>query len=685
MTSLNFSKFKINNQLPLLGLALVLALGYLPLTLFGGVIVDDWGAIQSGLGCTSRNASFWSCLSTHFPLWSNRPLAPVLITFFTLSFGTYYTGYLIANSIIYVGAVLITAHVLRSVIGLTAAIIFACLASFPEIAIPIIVSPVVQMTATASYLYWAISLYFICKAARTSSVIAWVIGYLFLMFSFLTYEVILPLLTLSVTLPYFYINKNRGYFFIKYLLKFLIPVLIILLITVAWQKIFAPIVFPVVYSRLSFNAHPDRILDIFNLWTSVFLDQIPALIKKIPAHLNHVEIASVLIFIVILLAVTWKIKKEALQKNQVQFVVIAAICFLSSSLIFILSGGGIDIGGYISRGLSSSWFSLSILIAAVASICFSMGKIGSLLGSGIMIGIAAINFSAFTIGRDNYIESWRLQTFILQDINRQMQLNGLEQIIVIGDVPGIVQPTFNEEVVFSAPWDFGSALAIISNGRGSGTVIDSRGGNFHLLDFKQSGLQIDGYWETGYHNLWLYDFDPHTKSGRLLKVNGAADIKRQINSHGKVYVGTPKSFSLAPGEKLEFSKAWSENSIIPSGEWGSMEDWGRWSLGNTAHLYIPPLSYRASKIAITARAFVTPKNPNLKIEVAINGNPPGQFTLSQFNHNVLEIPIPQNVAQKDPLVIEFKIINPRSPKDIGISADDERKLGIGLIDLAFIQ
>lgn len=136
---------------PYAGLSIILLTAYLPLILFGGIIVDDWGAIQGALGCAK--STFWSCLQTHYPLWANRPIAPIPITFFTFVFGTFYTGYLIVNSIIYVGAVLITTLVLKKITGLIPALFFACAACFPAISMPIIVSPVVQMTATIAYLY----------------------------------------------------------------------------------------------------------------------------------------------------------------------------------------------------------------------------------------------------------------------------------------------------------------------------------------------------------------------------------------------------------------------------------------------------------------------------------------------------------------------------------------------------
>jgi len=53
-------KLKILAGLPnlhlLVGLGVILLIAYLPLILFGGIIVDDWGAIQGALGCAKYNA-----------------------------------------------------------------------------------------------------------------------------------------------------------------------------------------------------------------------------------------------------------------------------------------------------------------------------------------------------------------------------------------------------------------------------------------------------------------------------------------------------------------------------------------------------------------------------------------------------------------------------------------------------
>ena len=663
------------------GLGVVLVSAYLPLILFGGIIVDDWGGIQSGLGC--KITAFWDCLQGHYPLWANRPLAPIPLVFFTTVFGTLYMGYLIANSMIYIGAVIITAAVLKRITGLTPALFFIYLASFPAISMPIIVSPVVQMTANIAYFYWAVSLYLICGSACSSSKFNYVLGYLFLLFAFLTYEVILPLLALTVFLPYFYQTEKKSLFSIKYLDKFLIPLVLVLGITVVWQKVIAPELFDIVYSRLSLDlSHISRE---FYSWASVFTVQLPALINKIPRFFNDYEIITSLLLIIFLLITSLHKFKKLFEKNQILFLLIALICFFSSSLIFILSGQGADISGYQSRGLSSTWFSFTIFLSASTWIALALPLGLRIPLIAIIITIGGVNFLTFSIQRDNYIKSWKIQNAILKDASALIQKNSITNALILGNVPTYVPKNFNNEIVFGAPWDFGAALAIVNpKNQISGAVIDTRGENYHQLEFKPNSFLLDGWWEGQFNNLWFYDYDPNRKLGSIYKVNNPSELKNQLNSLGKIYIGSLGAFSsLLPGEKIIFSKDLAfKKSIMESG-WGGTEDWGMWSIGDEATIYLPLPRIHYPKIIIDARAFVTKKSPTLSVEIFLNNKPLKTFTLSDFKSNLIEIPLSDEIYKKSFVIITFKIKNATSPKEDGLDPNDDRKLGIGLVDLQF--
>jgi len=60
----------------LISLIIYLLAVYGPLVSQAGISVDDWGDIAHNLDCNS----FWHCYKSWFPLFSNRPLAPLPIT-----------------------------------------------------------------------------------------------------------------------------------------------------------------------------------------------------------------------------------------------------------------------------------------------------------------------------------------------------------------------------------------------------------------------------------------------------------------------------------------------------------------------------------------------------------------------------------------------------------------------------
>ena len=133
---------------------LIMAIIYLPLLLNGGIITDDWGDIRQTWDCIG----FFQCYKEWFPLFSNRPLAPRPITLTTKLFTTHYSWYLITNTAIYLAALTLTVNAFAPFLRPFARSLFFILAVVPCIAMPLIVSPINQLTATVAFLYWAISL-----------------------------------------------------------------------------------------------------------------------------------------------------------------------------------------------------------------------------------------------------------------------------------------------------------------------------------------------------------------------------------------------------------------------------------------------------------------------------------------------------------------------------------------------
>lgn len=520
-----------NSHKPLYALAtftaaLIISILYLPLLLNGGIITDDWGDIFESINCNN----FWQCYADWFPLFSNRPLAPLPITLTTRFFGTHYSLYLLTNTVIYLGALLITARAFTPFISLFSQLVFILLAAVPFIAMPVIVSPINQLTATVAFFYWAASLYLLVKHCQSGSRYGYFFAYLLLLCGFLTYEIILPLLFFTAFLPSLLLTPKDLNSWLKYFTKFIVPILAILILVIFWQKLLAPY-FMEVYSRLNFNpAHISR--NLFT-WIHLFIAQIPSLfIRAIP----YISYEALAIF-GLLASLFWILRKniahnwnEHTRALNLFFLIISTGALLSSSLIFILTDESAVSWGYQARGLSSTWFALAIWVASIVNFSQTLNKAFQAVWLLITLFFICLSTLSFSLQRDKYIESWQLQMHILQDVNRLIQVNNIKKTdSIIFDVPKYTPNNYNRELVFSQSWDLPVALTIATGQQiQSGVVIDSRSKNLNGLRIQNDNALVDDGGKVDLKNLWLYDFDPSTKKGSLIFIKNQATLEGQL-------------------------------------------------------------------------------------------------------------------------------------------------------------
>lgn len=116
------------------------------------------------------------------------------------------------------------------------------------------------------------------------------------------------------------------------------------------------------------------------------------------------------------------------------------------------------------------------------------------------------------------------------------------------------------------------------------------------------------------------------------------------------------------------------------GTWSKPENWGTWSDGSLAKIFIPISNQETKSITITLQAFVNGKHPEQKIEYTTDGDNFKSISLNQFAGNKLEISINASMRADGYALIEFKLLNPVSPKSLGMG-DDTRELGIGITKL----
>jgi hypothetical protein len=496
-------------------LGLFILFGYLPLITQAGISVDDWGDISHNLSCSS----FAACYQSWFPLFSNRPLAPLPIVVLTFALGNWYGGYLLINSLIYLAAIAICAKVIAHISHQGNAMIFALFAAIPIIAMPVITSPINQSTATVSFLLWSLSLASLWQFLQSGKTRYWLGAYVLLLLAFLTYEVILPLLVFTALLPWIANSQSHRPLSLRYLTQFILPMVVVLAIVTLWQKGIAP-QFMEVDSRLKWMPGEAVIklytfLDCFSCIfpansRSVFENARLSWLRRCDGRclrinkLRSGDLGS---------CKTVCIPANYLGVKEQTLFIVSIFCFLSSASIFILSNESAVSGGYQARGLSSTWFAFAIALAAI----FPTQRALRALWIGTLTIFFTLSALCFCIERNQTITAWQLQLRIVEDAHALIKAQQLPAgAVVMGDVPHYLTPNFNDEIVFSQPWDFGAALAIRTNGAiEPGPVIDSRRAELRNLRIENDRVLAQNFSGATLEQFWLYRFDPSQNMGSL--------------------------------------------------------------------------------------------------------------------------------------------------------------------------
>lgn len=674
-TSIAFKQASLPRMLAGLLLFTFIAMIYLPLILHGGIIVDDWGDIYPTLSCQN----FYECYQSWFPLFSNRPLAPLPITSLTMLFGLHFSYYLLLNSLVFLLALAITALIIVSIAGVYEAFIFLFLACIPIIALPVIASPINQSTATFAFLYWSLSLALLQRYCLTRSKLAYITAYGLLLCSFLTYEVILPLLSLTFLLPYILNNENLKLSPKKYLIKYLLPILLVLVTVTIWQKVLAPRLFGIDHSRLALTINSIYASTIS--WIDVFINQIPNLFLKTKSFYNPFTLITAVIFSLgLCFAYYGSVKPNKPAKLNLRYFFAGALCLAGSSFIFILSGTTAESGGYQARGLSSTWFAIALLLSGVAGLLHH--RIARIVYLAFLLIFGLLSTLSFSIQRDGYIQSWRLQNTILSNVLELGKEYELPRgAIILGIVPQFIPNNYNDEIVFSQPWDFGAALSILSkNYISEGYPIDPSYSKFKGITLSPNGVKGTNWGGADWKNLWLYNFESEQKTGSLIRIHNENDLKDSLLSLGYLEDSSGATL-IRPEQPIVFSQKIVNGERYIKDGWSSQEVWGRWSSGSNSQLVLPVPKESVNSLNILANAYIGPTHPRLEINISINGTIIKSYALEK-SENVISIPIPESAKSLPYLTVDFAFVNPKSPKDLGLGSDD-RKLGIGIKEIKF--
>jgi hypothetical protein len=541
--------------------AAVILLVYAPYVIWGGIIIDDWAVVYH-VADSPRPPSLWESYRGWFPLFSNRPLAPIALALTSHLFAGCPRGFILLNLGAWIGAVALFIAAVRPYHGPAFGYLFLLLAAFPPISSTVIFSPAMQMLGSISVFLWALSFWLLLRGVVRDRYSCG--PYLLLLAALLTYEVILPLLSLTLLYPLALgpckSTGRRGRCFSTWLVKYVLPVVLILLAVLILQKWIMPHFMPV-DSRLRLpSLRTGCFLCI--TWFGSVLILTPWLFLRAPYYLpaSHPACWQMVLVAMLLVAgfFAWRPARDwssaSCFDRKYRLLGIMLLGFLSCPLLYVLSSSPPLVGGYGNRGLTSAWLMLSMLLACLPSL--PARRTVQALSLATVLLVLALSVASFMVQRDNYILSWRLQNQVVEAFVAKAKEAGLPPgARIIGNVPRRVQSNYNDEEVFGNYWDFGRALRLATGGLVADGIPVTRT-QIDQGKVKQQGgeLLVNGLWRTDTSALWFFEFDQVTHRCRLLKIRDSAHLSRLLGEIGRSEVNhVPDSMATRlPAQWKEF-------------------------------------------------------------------------------------------------------------------------------------
>ena len=125
-------------------------------------------------------------------------------------------------------------------------------------------------------------------------------------------------------------------------------------------------------------------------------------------------------------------------------------------------------------------------------------------------------------------------------------------------------------------------------------------------------------------------------------------------------------------------------SLYLGAHWHEQEPWGIWSQPDGAMLRFTNVPTQTRAITFDLKTIISPSHPEQALQVRVNGGPIQIFTLKDANSNTVVVPInPSDMNDARSLEIQFTTPGSATPIQAGISKDDSRALGIGLLSAKF--
>ena len=156
----------------------------------------------------------------------------------------------------------------------------------------------------------------------------------------------------------------------------------------------------------------------------------------------------------------------------------------------------------------------------------------------------------------------------------------------------------------------------------------------------------------------------------------------QLNPNTEMVSLTPK---ILLSELIYFNRDGLSRSIFLSDNgWGWAEDWGTWSISQSAKIIMPIPLGGAKSLMLSARAYIDKQHPQQILEIWYENILLQTEILTKFDNNKIQILLPKKAVIKGYIDLELKFITPIAPKGVDPNNNDSRLLGIGLISAKFL-
>lgn len=507
------------------GLVFVWLLVFAPHFFNSGFISDDWSVVRSALSIPG----FWDLYASWFPLFSNRPVAPLVLSLVSKLCGGDPRGYVVADVTLWLTSLVLVSTIFRRFFSNRFVVIFLALASFPSMASTVIFSIGMQLPSVASIFFWALSLYFLDRYVAGNGRFCLAAEYLFVLLSLLTYEITLPLLAINVLYPSLFESQWRKGVVKKHVVRHVLPMVLLLTGILLFQKVIMPS-FMTVYSRFS-PGSLSNCLGNFLSWCWSFLVDFPILMldalqsvfssDDVNLKLVSLVVAGVFAFLLFGTGLSGSVERpDGLEARRRRLLLLIGLLTLfCASFLYVLSGSRAQIGGYANRGMTSTWIAYALVIAIIADLFWE-----KTLGLLVLL-LIFLNVCSFVLQTENYGVSWTLQREIAASVVGK--ITGakvpLKTATLLGHVPWYVPANHNGEELFQNSWDLSGALWFADhNVNLSAMPLNQL--NVKQLKVDPGGLKLN-YWQSDFSNLWFYEYNARFGSASLVKVSSATEAK----------------------------------------------------------------------------------------------------------------------------------------------------------------